>query len=513
MDTDPLFLDPGIGDFHLASDSPCLNKGDNDAPELPAWDFEGNPRILYFTVDMGVDEIWGGGQVISVPFDASTIQGAVDEAVDGDTVVVEPGTYFESIYFKGKAITVTSSKGASLTTIDVLYSYDAVISFKNSEAQDSILQGFTITNGNPGIECIGSSPTIRDNIISGNSFYKGGGMYNHKSSPTVINCTFSENSAGSLGGGGMGNWESSPTVINCTFSGNSASDGGGMCNHKSNPKVTNCIFSGNSATKSGNGGGMYSYESSLTVTNCTFSENSAGHHGGGMCHSGDSLTVTNCTFSENSAMGGGGGGISIWSSGTITNCTFSENSAHGYPSGGGGGMYNGGYSSLIVTNCTFSKNSTKYGKGGGISNGYSSLIATNCTFSENSAGNYGGGIYASGTVTNCICWNDSPDEIHGSATVTYSNVQGSYPGTGNIDADPLFLDPWNDDYHLSYASPCIDAGDIYAPSLPSKDFEGDPRIFSGNGKGYLVGSPPSGAIVDMGADEYCLMKRGKFVSR
>ena len=40
------------------------------------------------------------------------------------------------------------------------------------------------------------------------------------------------------------------------------------------------------------------------------------------------------------------------------------------------------------------------------------------------------------------------------------------------------------------------------------DFEGDPRIFSGDGKGvYLIGSPPQPAVVDMGVDEYCLLKR------
>ena len=98
-------------------------------------------------------------------------------------------------------------------------------------------------------------------------------------------------------------------------------------------------------------------------------------------------------------------------------------------------------------------------------------------------------------------------------TVTYCCVQGGYTGIGNIDADPCFLDPFNDDYHLTYASPCIDAGNNNALSLPAKDFEGDPRIFPGNGKGHFVGSNPSGAIVDMGVDEYCLLKRQGFIPK
>ena len=82
-----------------------------------------------------------------------------------------------------------------------------------------------------------------------------------------------------------------------------------------------------------------------------------------------------------------------------------------------------------------------------------------------------------------------------------------------IDADPLFLDPMNDDLHLTYASPCIDAGDNYDPSLPATDFEGDPRIFPGNGKAYPFGYPPQTAIVDMGADEYCLLKRQQVIPK
>ena len=109
--------------------------------------------------------------------------------------------------------------------------------------------------------------------------------------------------------------------------------------------------------------------------------------------------------------------------------------------------------------------------------------------------------------------------------ISYSDVKGGQAsvyvepgsnlnwGPGMIDADPLFLDPLNNDYHLSYASSCIDAGDNYASFLPATDYEGDPRIFSWNGKGHPVGTSPLPAIVDMGADEYCLLKRWKFMQK
>jgi hypothetical protein len=73
-------------------------------------------------------------------------------------------------------------------------------------------------------------------------------------------------------------------------------------------------------------------------------------------------------------------------------------------------------------------------------------------------------------------------------------VQGGYDGEGNIDADPLFGDAANDDYHLRHDSPCIDTGDNFALHLPEFDFEGDLRILDGDGNGL--------ATVDMGVDEF-----------
>jgi hypothetical protein len=224
--------------------------------------------------------------------------------------------------------------------------------------------------------------------------------------------------------------------------------------------------------------------------------------GGGMINIGSSPTITNCIFFRNSALGQffppfiypawGGGMTNCSSSPTVINCLFCENSADGIKDGYGGGMLNAA-SNPTVINCTFSGNYafgyTGIGYGGGMYNEDSHPIVTGCTFSGNYSYGYGGGMCnhdADPTVTNCILWDNTPDEIDGTATVTFSDVKGGYPGTGNIDANPLFIDLFNSDFHLAHASPCINRGtnDVTLPD----DIDGDPRPFMGT--------------VDMGADEY-----------
>ncbi|MHC4804608.1 MAG: right-handed parallel beta-helix repeat-containing protein, partial [Planctomycetota bacterium] len=165
-----------------------------------------------------------------------SIQTAVVNAVDTDEIIVAPGTYFETIDFLGKAITLRSSDGAEVTTIDAQQT-GTVVTCENGEGPDTVLEGFTITGGP-------SWPWL------------GGGMVNVSSSPTVAYCTFSGNEGD--WGGGMQNWSSSPTVTNCTFSGNEAYAGGGMRNSNSNPTVIDCTFTGNSAKY---GGGMSNSDS------------------------------------------------------------------------------------------------------------------------------------------------------------------------------------------------------------------------------------------------------------
>jgi len=89
--------------------------------------------------------------VIYVPGDSTTIQGGIGGAVDGDTVLVAPGTYVENINFYGKAITVKSEQGSDATIIDGSNAANpdsgSVVLFVNHEGYDSVLEGFTLTGG------------------------------------------------------------------------------------------------------------------------------------------------------------------------------------------------------------------------------------------------------------------------------------------------------------------------------------------------------------------------------
>lgn len=297
-----------------------------------------------------------------------------------------------------------------------------------------------------------STPTLIKCTFSGNSATEnGGGMSNGDlSSPTLTNCTFSGNSADECGGGMYNVPNTTLTLNSCTFSTNSAKHGGGMKNDGwggigASPTLTNCTFSGNLAT--GNGGGMQCRDGSPTLTNCRFTRNSATDDGGGMyiqtrSGSGASPTLTDCTFSTNTAGQCGGGMHVADSSPTLMYCTFSDNKA-----GDGGGMRNH-FCNPTLTNCTFTGNRAEVGGGGGMTNSHSSPTITNCMFSGNSANKKGGGMqawYWTARLTNCVFVGNIAEEGGGMysesgdgliVNCTFSQNEASLRGGGMRNRDP-----------------------------------------------------------------------------
>ncbi len=168
------------------------------------------------------------------PFDS--IQKAIDNAFDTDVIVVMPGTYTgegnHDIDFAGKAITIKSKNGPQDCIIDCQGAGRGFV-FQSRETPDSILQGFTITNGKArhgaGVYCDRSSPTIANSIFQANSASyftgrvdngRGGGLYcEPDANPKVVNCTFYNNSAG-RSGGAVFSIDGRPEIVNCILWGN-----------------------------------------------------------------------------------------------------------------------------------------------------------------------------------------------------------------------------------------------------------------------------------------------------
>lgn len=296
--------------------------------------------------------------IINVPGDSATIQGGINGANNGDTVLVQPGTYFENVNFNGHNIVLGS---LFLTTDDTSYISSTIIdgeniewvstvTFASGEDSTAIITGFTIRNGyastGGGIHCSNnSSSTISYNIISGNTGRSGGGgIYCSNSDPMIFNNFI-------VGNGAPG------TEVGC---------GGGIYCENSNPTISHNIVIGNIA---------------------------------------------------------------------------------------GSGEFTGGY-------------------GGGIFCENSNPTIINSTISRNFATSWGGGIYTVYTsypiITNTIFWADSAtvdgNEIAGDdaswPTITYCDIQNIlWPGEGNINCDPQFCDPDNNNFYLATSSCCVGAGE------------------------------------------------------
>lgn len=151
----------------------------------------------------------------------------------------------------------------------------------------AVLDGFTIHGGNAN----DASPDDR-----------GGGLYCDGADPTVIDCTFDQNSADY--GGGVYNSSGAATLGRCVFSNNWALDSGGaLYNHTGDPAIISCIFRSDTA---GSGGGIYNADGGLSLSQCIFSAESATFTGGAVYNDSGSLDPVNCAFSANSADSGGG---------------------------------------------------------------------------------------------------------------------------------------------------------------------------------------------------------------
>jgi len=393
--------------------------------------------------------------------------------------------------------------------------------------------------------------------FTGNSASRSGGAVCSPSS-SFTNCTFTGNSATKFGGAVWTTYSSSSpssSFTNCTFTDNSATNGGAVYTYSSSShdppfsSFTNCIFTGNRASECG--GAVHCYFSSFT--NCVFTNNNASESGGAVyLHCSCSSSFTNCTFTGNSATDGGAvytpyspsfinctftgnraseSGGAVYSTSSFTDCTFTSNSAtnggavyfyssnsssfincvftNNNASESGGAVYSAAfhYSSYFFTNCIFTGNSAT--DGGAVYVTPSSYFSlTNCTFAFNEAACQGGALWCNLLSTsedliivkNCIIWgNTAPEgkqiyEEGKPLLMSYSDIQGGYFGSANINIDPMFVDAAHGDVHILFGSPCIDTGT--ADGAPVDDLDGS---FRPKGNDYDIGAYEGGCSLPVTA--------------
>jgi hypothetical protein len=422
---------------------------------------------------------------IHVPQDQPTIQAGIDAANPGDTVLVAPGTYYENIDFKGKAITVTSSGGAATTIIDGRsIGGMATVLFSGGETSASVLSNLTIRGGgdqifggssNGGIYVSGTmgyvagpAPTIKNNVITANYCHAIGVQ---DGSPTIQNNEISGTLQNTLGTGaqesycgpndaiylgGTSNYQvGGTTVIGNTIENNAAGGSAIHVNAAQKVLVIDNVIRNNYARSTGSAFMSENVDDSVVVQNLVYGNTST--CGGALSFNGGIL-IANNTLADNLY-------VSLFSG---SECTAI---AQIYPDNY---SYGESYPDRVIIN--------------NIISGSTSYPAVNCAWLNPPS------LSDQPTFQNDIL-NNAGGPFFGSYCIDVSGQDG------NITSDPQFVNRSTNNYHLQSTSPAIDMGEntvfqlfqaMTGQSLTT-DFDGNPRVQNTTGKG---------CIIDIGAYEY-----------
>ncbi len=286
--------------------------------------------------------------IINIPNDLPTIQAGIDSSAHGDTVLVHPGTYYESINFNEMNIVLGS---LFITTGDTSYISQTVID------GDSLGTVVTIEGGQDTTTFFGGF-----SVESGFSQEFAGGL----------NCI--NNSA--------------PVISHCRFQGNSGHTGGGIFIQNSNAQLSSCVISSNIGIE---GGGLHIQDSNLTIDNSIISDNNANYGGGVYSCSQSNVSINLTSVQDNYVSPNGYGGGLFFDEGTSLQLEESQVIANETSiEGRGGGIYLAENSTAEISNSLIYRNRTP-GRGGGIYMEDASLLASYTRIVENHA-DHGGGI-------------------------------------------------------------------------------------------------------------------------
>ncbi len=337
-------------------------------------------RLLFIFIALLAFSGVSNADITNVPDDYASINAAIMNTANGDTVLVAPGEYEENIIFRGRRIVLASNYIFSGDEADIAGAVidgreqGPVVRLVDNENRNARLTGFTLTNGGG---------------------HYGAGVYTHRTSPVISHCRFVDNHA-TRHGGGAHFYRGAPLIEDCDFIENVADIYGGAVNiDRSDVTINNCNFIENVAHRYG--GAIKVFEGVLHVNDSEFFGNLADNGGGAVrgCERPTETYFDHCTFINNRAGQHGGGALLFIDRGThrINFCTFFGNTAN-----------NPARAAIFTDN------------------------RAHC-YLDNSI------LWGNGDANNEV-------PISGDITVRYCDVQsgGQFPGTGSFTADPLFVD-------------------------------------------------------------------------
>ncbi len=480
---------------------------DNDAPDDPGPD---DPNRF--------DPLENG--TLAHPFD--TIQKAINYNDGEQCIIILPGIYTgignRDIDLQGKSLIIRSQEPNDPEVV-----LETIIDCQGTETEphrafviegnpDTILNGLTLKNGfssNDGgsIRCADSYLTIQNcYILNNNAYARGGAIHlDFNSQLTISKSQLSANRA--YRGGAISNYDSELKLFDCLFEGNNtainealgtSNNGGAIISigpsdeDRAITQLVNCVFNNNSSIQFG--GVMTSYRASIDIDYCTFQGNQ-GLYGGVMDTSRCQVSLVNSFLTGNRARMGGA--IFCYASELdLQNTILAGNYADQ-----GGGLFVSTDSNITIDFCTCVLNRGQEGGGICCDRFYPAYPDPSQV-----------------KVSNSIFWDDGTEIVNNNASfliIEYSDIQGGYPGMGNMQLNPQFADSglWQDvnntpddlsddswldgDYHLKSTvgrwdpmekdwvindelSPCIDAG--------------NPKLAPGNE------IQPNGGLVNIGAN-------------
>lgn len=302
---EPAFVNRTARDYHLSDFSACLGTGivtadvgsslvdlEGNARPLPAGsnpdmgcyeNSRGAAAPLHLRVATTGSDVTGNGSE-SNPF--ATIQHALNVSIGGDTIVVNAGTYHESLTFNGKSTAVQSNFVYSGNPADIANTIidggdnARCISFNLYETKAACLNGFTLQHGSAdrggAILLDHASPTLKNLHISDCTVTdRGGAIFAQYSSPLLKGITMHANTAGNRGGAIL--LLNSPARIErCVFYGNSSvNQGGAFAAYMSDPQIFNSTFYNNTVAQTSTGGAIYGYSADVLMVNSIFWNNTA----------------------------------------------------------------------------------------------------------------------------------------------------------------------------------------------------------------------------------------------